>query len=243
MAKKSGLGSEFLVGGYNLSGDTNALTKLGGGAALIDVSSINGSTFERIGGKRDGSMEFTAHFNDDAGASHAVLSALPTTDVTAIWAQAAAIGARGAGIVAKQADYALSLAADGALTANVSLMANNYGVHFGQMLTAGLQTDASATNSASIDTGASASFGLTAFLVVVSLGSGTPTVKIQDSADDSSFSDVSGATFGTVAAQDNEIVQTGTTQTVRRYVRVATTGTFTDLVFAVVMNKHVVSTI
>ena len=237
------MGSRFFVGGYDLSGDTNALSKIGGGSALIDVSAINGSAYERLGGKRDGSIDFTVVFNDAAGASHVVLSALPTTDVTAIYASAATVGAPGAGIVGKQDNYPLANAQDGALTAAVSVMSNGYGVHHGYMLTAGLRTESAATNGASIDTLASASFGLSAFLVVTALASGTPTIKIQDSADDSTFADVTGATFGTVAALDNEAIQTATGATVRRYVRVITTGTFTGLSFACVVNKHTVSTI
>lgn len=216
---------------------------MGGGPALIDASGINGEATERIAVRRDGSIEFTAIFNDAVGASHAVLSALPTTDVTAIYASAATVGAPGAGMVAKQADYAPTRAADGALTAAVSLLSNGYGVHMGYMLTAGLRTESTATNGASVDTAASAAFGATFFLVCTALGSGTPTIKIQDSADDSTFADVTGATFGTVAALDNEVVQTATGATVRRYVRAVTTGTFAGVSFAVLMNKHTVTTI
>ena len=244
MAKRTGLGSRFFVGGYDLSGDTNALSKIGGGSALIDVSAINGAAFERLGGKRDGSIDFTVVFNDSAGASHAVLSALPTTDVTAIYASAATVGAPGSAVVGKQDNYPLANATDGALTAAVSVMSSNgAGVHHGQMLTAGLRTESTATNGASIDTGASVSFGATLFLVCTALGSGTPTIKLQDSADDSTFADVTGATFGTVAALDNEMVQTSSTQAVRRYIRIATTGTFAGLSFAVLINKHLTATI
>ena len=226
-----------------MSGDVNALSKVGGGPELIDVTSISSSAYERIGGRRSGVMEFTSHFNDDAARSHVVLAALPTTDVTAIYSRGATVGCYGAGTVAKQIDYGLALAANGALSASVSIQSNGYGVMFGQMLTAGLRTESAATNGASVDTVASASFGASFFLVCTALGSGTPTIKIQDSADDSSFSDVTGATFGTVAALDNEIVQTAVTATVRRYVRVITTGTFASLSFAVLMCKHKVSTI
>jgi len=243
MSKKTGLGSRFFVGGYDLSGDTNALSKIGGGAGLIDVSAINGEAFERLGGKRDGGLDFTSLFNTAAGASHPVLSALPTADVVGMWAQAASVGARGGALVAKQADYPLAQAADGAMTANVSLMANNYGVHFGRMLTAGLRTESTATNGASIDTLASASFGASIFLVCTALGSGTPTIKVQDSADDSSWADLTGGTFGTVAALDNEVIQTGATQAVRQYIRVITTGTFANLSFVCLINKHTVATI
>ena len=244
MAKSSGLGDRFFIAGYDLSGDVNALSKVGGGPELIDVTSISSSAYERIGGRRSGGMEFTSHFNDDAARSHVVLAALPTTDVTAIYSRGATVGCYGAGTVAKQIDYGLALAVNGALTANVSLQSNAYGVMFGQMLTAGIRTESAATNGASIDFGSvSTLFGCTAFLVCTALGSGTPTIKLQDSADDATFADITGATFGTVAALDNEIVQTATGLTVRRYVRAVTTGTFASLSFAVLFVRHEVSTI
>ncbi len=238
------MGDRFFVAGYDLSGDVSALSKVGGGPELLDVTSISSSAYERIGGRRSGVMDFTAHFNDAAARSHVVLSALPTTDVAAIYSRGATVGCYGAGMIAKQVDYGLSLAANGALTANVSLISNQYGVMFGEMLTAGLRTESTATNGASVNLGsASTVFGGTFFLVCTALASGTPTIKIQDSADDSTFADLTGATFGTVAALDNEVVQTATGATVRQYVRAITTGTFSGLSFACLFVRHPATTI
>jgi len=244
MGKTNGLGDRLFVGGYDMSGDVGSIQKIGGALTLLDRTPLNASAYGRIGGRRDGNIDFTAFFADEAGESHAVFSALPTGDKTAIYCRGTTLGNPGAGIVAKQVDYPLANPAGGDLTVPISLMANNYGVRWGHLLTAGLITDASASNGASIDlTDATTSFGLTAFLIVTALGSGTPTVKIQDSANDSTFADVTGATFGTVAALDNEIVQTSATATVRRYLRPVTTGTFTDLSYVIVVCRHLTATI
>ena len=99
---------------------------------------------------------------------------------------------------------------------------------FGVLLTTGpKQTDASATNSTSVDQTAGSSAGAVGYLQAVSIGSGTATVKIQSSTNNSTWSDL--ITFTAVTAQTSERV--AVTGTVNRYVRVITTGTFTNLVF------------
>jgi len=60
MAKQSGLGDNFYIGGYDLSGDLASVDQISGGPALIDVTPINSSANVRIGGLRDGSMQFTS---------------------------------------------------------------------------------------------------------------------------------------------------------------------------------------
>ena len=118
-------------------------------------------------------------------------------------------------------------------------LGNGYGVEWGHQLTAGLRTDTEATNGASIDTGASAAFGAQAYLQVTAFTGTSVTVTIQDSADDSSFAAVTGLAFTAVsAAPAFERVTTAVGATVRRYIRVVTTGTFNPATFAVVINKN-----
>lgn len=65
MAKKSGLGDNFYYGAFDFSGDIQALGAIGGGPAALNVTGINKSALERIGGHRDGRIEYTAFFNPD----------------------------------------------------------------------------------------------------------------------------------------------------------------------------------
>jgi hypothetical protein len=140
MTKTSGLADGFLIGGYDLSGDVGSLSKVGGGIATLDVTAINKSAHERIGGLRDGAMTFSAFFDPAAGQEHPVLSALPTADVTAAYLRGTAVGAPAACMVAKQVDYNPTRAQGGSLTVAVDLVPNGFGIEWGNQLTAGLYT-------------------------------------------------------------------------------------------------------
>ncbi len=243
MAKQSGLGDQLFIGGYDIGADTSAIGGLSTPRATLPGTGITQSGMARLFGTRDGMAEFTTFFNDADDAEHEALRGLPRTDVHLMYLRGATRGNAGIGMVGKQIDYAPTRGDDGSLTFGVSVQANAYGLDWGRQLTAGKQTDASATNSASVDLGTgSLAFGFQAYLQVFSLGSGTPTVKIQTSSDDGgsdAFADLTDGSFGTVSAQTGVRIQSSSaTLTVERYVRVVTTGTFTNLAFAVLINRN-----
>lgn len=241
MAKQSGLGDRLLVAGYDLSGDINALGRIGGGPAPLDFTAINASAMERQGGLRDGAIEFAAFFNPATGQAHPRLSALPTADVILTYCRGTTLGDPAAGIVAKQINYDGSRGQDGAFTFSVQAQANGYGLQWGRQLTAGLRTDTGATNGTSIDTTASAAFGAQAFLHVTAFSGTDATVKIQDSADNSSFADVTSLAFTQITAgPTSERIATSSGATIRRYLRAVTvtTGGFSSLTFAVTVIKN-----
>jgi len=70
MAKQSGLGDNFYIGGYDLSGDLSSVDQISGGPALIDVTSIKDYANERIGGLRDGDLQFTSFWNSTISVSN-----------------------------------------------------------------------------------------------------------------------------------------------------------------------------
>lgn len=243
MSKEGGLGDRLFVGGYDLSGDVNSPQGSGGPAALA-VTGIDKLAFERIGGVRDGSLGWTAFFNTAVGQAHPVLSALPTGDVQVVYLHTTILGAPAAAIVAKQVGYDGSRADDGAFTFALQAQANGFGMEWAQQLTAGLRTDTAATNGASIDQGAATAFGAQAYLQVTALTGTDVTVKIQDSADNSTFADVTGLAFTqTTTARTTQRIQTGRTATIRRYVRAVTTttGGFTSASFIVALNINPVA--
>lgn len=59
MAKQSGLGDNFYIAGFDLSGDISSIDKVSGGPAYLDVTPINKFANVRIPGLRDGSLSFT----------------------------------------------------------------------------------------------------------------------------------------------------------------------------------------
>jgi len=240
MAKSSGLGSVLYYDGYDLSGDKQSFS-IASPMTPIDVTPINKYAVERIGGRRDGSMSSVSFFNTTAGQAHPVESALLTTDRVYTIGVGATIGSPAANLVAKQIGYDPTRTAEGELTFSVEAMANGYGLEWGELLTAGVRTDTSATNGTGLDLAASTSFGLQAYLHVTAFTGTDVTIKIQDSADNASFTDLTAGTFTSVTAgPQSQRIQTARNATVRRYLRVATatTGGFTSVSFVVTAVKN-----
>ncbi|MES9522466.1 hypothetical protein [Streptomyces capoamus] len=245
MAKTSGLGDALFLTGNDLSGDITAIGNVGGGPATLDVTSIDKSAMERIGGVRDGRLECTSWF--DPATSHPVLSALPTTDVQAMYCRGTTLGNPAANLVAKQVNYDGTRGNDGSFTFAVSLQGNAYGLEWGTLLTAGKRTDTAATNGTSVDlTTVSTSFGAQAHLQLFAFTGTDVTIKIQDSADNSTFADVTGLAFTAITGTTPQAqrIATGSTATIRRYVRAitVTTGGFTSCTFAVSFTRNDVAT-
>lgn len=146
MSKTSGLGDGLLVDGVDLSGDTGSLGRVGGGSAPLEVTGINKSAMERIGGVRDGGIDWSSWFNPASGAAHANLSTLPTTNRVIFYQRGTSLGSPAACLVGKQIDYAPTRGDDGAMTIALQAQANAYGLEWGKQLTAGTRTDTAATD-------------------------------------------------------------------------------------------------
>jgi hypothetical protein len=244
--KQGGLGDALYVHGYDLSGDIQSLGVIGGGPVPIDVTSINRSAMERIGGLRDGRMEMTTFFNPTTGASHDQFSNLPATDVILTYCRSTVLGAPAAALNGKQSNYDPTRAADGSFTMAVSALANGYGLEWGVQLTAGTKTDTAAANGTGVDLAASTAFGLQAYLHVLAFTGTDATVKLQDSADNASWADVTGGGFTAITTARQALrIETARGLTVRRYVRAVTTTSagFTSLQFQVMAVKNVVSVV
>ncbi|NGO68517.1 hypothetical protein [Streptomyces boncukensis] len=249
MAKQSGLGDDLYVSGYVLGGDIRALGSIAGPNSPLEVTDITQSAMERLGGKRDGTIEYTAYFNDATDRAHARLSALPTADQLVTYLRGTSLGSPAACLISKQIGYDGTRSDDGGLTFSVAAQANAYGLEWTQNMTAGVRTDSGATNGSSVDFGTgSTSFGLQAYLHVTSFTGTDATITIEESSDDGAgdaFTGVTGGAFTQVTSGPTfERIQTGRSQTVERYLRVATstTGGFSDLQFAVFVARNDVNT-
>jgi hypothetical protein len=249
MTKQSGLGDALYIAGFDASGDIQQLGAIGGGPALLNMTAINKSAYERQGGLRDGRIEYTAFFNHVAAGTgtHERLSLLPRTDQILTYCRGTTLGDPAASLVSKQISYDPSRGDDGMFTFGVSAQANGYGIEWGRQLTAGMRTDTVATTGASIDTAAAASFGGQAYLQVAAFTGTDVTVKIQDSADNATFADVAGFSFTQITggAPSAERIALGNTATLRRYLRATTvtTGGFSLLTFAVNVIKNEVANV
>jgi hypothetical protein len=238
MAKQSGLGDRLLVAGYDLSGDIGSLGSISGGPAPLEVTGIDKLAPERIGGLRDGAIEFSAWFNPATGRAHPRLSALPTTDQIVTYLRGTTLGGSGAAMVGKQIDYAPTRGDDGSFTIDVQAAANAYGLEWGTQLTAGVRADTAATNGTSVDMGAAGTHGLQAYLQVTAFTGTSVTVKLQQSDDDGgadAFADVTGGAFAAATGPTSQRIATASDQAIERYLRVVTTGTFTAASFSVLV--------
>lgn len=243
MSKQTGLGDNCYIGGYNLSGDIGSLQRIAGGPRPLNVTGIDKSGYERIGGVRDGGLTFNAFFNDSAGQAHPVLSALPTADVVVGYWRSTTAGKPAACCVAKQVNYDPTRATDGSLTCNVDVQANGYGLEWGVQLVGGMTQHTTATTATSIDLGTASpgAFGLQAYLQVKSFTGTSATFTIQESSDNGAgdaFAAVVGGAFAAVSsAPQTQRIATAAIN-VERYLRVVSTGTFSECTFAIMVVRN-----
>lgn len=241
--KVSGLGDNAYVGGYDLSGNVSALSVIRGGPALLDVTSIDGSAYSRIGGLRDGEISFASWFDTAALREHVILSTLPTADTQVMYFRGTTLGNPVAAIRAKQINYDGARAQDGSLAFQVQALGSGFGLDWGNSLTAGKRVDTVASNGASIDdlagSPASTAFGWAAYLQVFAFTGTSCTVSLEDSANDTVWAALAGSGFVAATGITHERIQAGTsTATVRRYIRAVTTGTFSSATFAVAIVRY-----
>lgn len=242
MPKQTGLGDNAYVDGTNVSGDTQSLSRIGGGPAPLEFTDITQSAYARQGGLRTGEINWVSYLDKQTNQAHLKLRGLPTADVTVSYFRGTAIGSPAASMVAKQIGYDPTRDAAGNLTFAVNSMSNAYGLEWGEQLTAGVRTDTTATNGTGLDFGAvSTLFGWQAYLHVFSVTGTSVTVTLQDSADNVSFANLTGGAFTAVvgASSGGQRLQGGSTATVRRYVRAITTGTFSNAQFAVSFVRNI----
>jgi len=229
MAKSTGLGARLLVDGYNISGDITSVGSLGGGPALLECTGIDKSGMERVGGLLDGGAEFTSWWNPGpaADAAHLVLSTLPTSRRAFAYLHRNAAGAPAACALAKQVNYDLSRGDDGALTAQTTMqIGDGFPLEWGKVVTPGIVDLTGAGNGAGWDSGVTSStFGFVAHLQVLAFTGTSVTAKIQDSADGSTWADLSGGGFAAATGRGAQRIEAA--GTVRRHFRVVTSGTFT----------------
>lgn len=241
MAKQGGLGQRLLVGGYDISGDIQALDNVHGGPMLGDVTDITQYAHSRLGLQRDGGMGATVYF--DAANAHPVLDALPTADVLATYllSTLAGGGNTAACCVAKQIGYDPTRSAAGDLTLKTQFDANGFGLEWGEPLTAALRTDTAPAAGTPVDDGAATAFGGQAYLQLVAFTGTTITVAVQHATTSGgTYSNVMAFTAVTAAPAWQRIAVPNTT-TINEFVKVTTTGTFSSATFAVVFVRNKVA--
>ena len=245
MAKTTGLGDALYIGGYDIGGDTQQLTAIRGSVTPLDVTDITQSAVSRLGGLRDGNIDFTAYHDAAALASHAALSPLPLTDVIATYFHGTVLGNPAASCNGLQINYDPSRDPAGNLTFAVNVQADRYGLEWGLQLTPGHRVDGAAvaaSSANSIDTTNSLAFGAQMYVQLFAFTGTSVTISLWDSADNITFLAVAGLTTAALSsANQASRITIANNATVRRYIAVATVGTFTNADFAVQVTKNLTS--
>lgn len=241
MAKQSGIGANLYIAGYDLSGDVGAINSMRDSQTLLDQTGIDKGAFERTPGLGDGEISFLSFFNDATGQAHdALKAALDDADRHVMVAQGTDLGDVAWFLTGKQTSYDGARGNDGSLGFTIQVLASaGVGLECGRLLTPGKRTDGSAGSGSSVDHAASSAAGLSAQLQVFSFTGTSVTVKLQESSDDGAgdaWADVTGGGFTAATGRTTQRIETAAI-TVERYLRVTTTGTFSNAVFAVAVKR------
>jgi hypothetical protein len=223
-----GKGAATLWDQYDLSAFLNSFE----GAATADTAEVTtfGSTAKSyVAGQKDATISLGGFFDGAAAAVDEVLAAAlaGSSVVTLAAAGAGAIGNRAQVAQAIHTSYNVTAPVGDAVTITAEAQVSGglaSGVVLANLIARTATGNTSAVdNAASTSAGAAATFHLTAF-------SGTNvTVKVQHSADNSTWVDL--ITFAQLTAIGSEYK--AATGTINRYLRVNVAGTFTSVTFAV----------
>lgn len=240
MALQAGMGDNLFVDGYDVGGDIGSLQTISCPLATQDTTPITMSGVRRLGLLRDGLINYTAFWNPGIAAdtAHSVHKTLPVTDRIVTYCRGGAYGSPAASLNGKQIGYDGNRGNDGSFLLSVAAQGSGYGLDWGKLLTPGKLTQTAAGNVTSVDLAAlpvSFDQGWAAYLHVFAFTGTSITLKVQDSANDSTWADLASATFAAASAVGSQRITAGptSTATVRRYVRLVSTGTFSNAVFAV----------
>jgi hypothetical protein len=236
MAKTGGLGDDLYAGGYHIGGDTQTYV-VNGGPAQIDVTDITQVAHDRLGGERTGAIKGVFYHDNAASGStsaHLAFAPLARTDVIlSVTAGGKALGGPVACCNAKQLNYDPTRPTDASLTIAVDSESNAYGLEWGIQLTASPRTDTTGTVGVAYDQGAGNTFGAQAYLQMVAITGTSVDVSITHCTT-SGGAYTSLIDFGSIAAASAPTAVRGSAAgTVNEFLKVVTTGTFSNAVFFV----------
>jgi hypothetical protein len=224
MAFIHGKSSQVLHGAYNLGAFLNDASA-SADVEVAETTSFGSSAKTYLVGLRDGTVSASGMFDGAAGAVDEVLSASIGSDTLApvtIGYNGTTLGNRVTILKAKTTSYEVSTPVGDVVAVSYSAQADG-GLDQGVSLAALASVSATTTGSSHDNSASSANGGVAQLHVTVNTRDADATIKIQHSADDSTFADL--ATFTvvatTVTTSERVIVASGTT--VNRYLRAVNT--------------------
>lgn len=196
-----------------------------------------------IPGLSDGTISLSGNYDGTAAAVDAVMQAA----LAAAGGQIISVGLAGLvlGAVVKmlkalETSYEVSGGIGDAVKVSAEAQASGglgYGVDSGVSLHA-LSADTTPTNGASVNNGAATTTGWVAHFHATVFSGTNFTAKIQDSADNAAWADLSGATFTQITAIGKERLEGAAGATVRQYTRYVSAGTYTSVTHHVALSRR-----
>lgn len=211
-----GKDAKVFANGYDLSGYLSSVS-VSGEADTAETSTLGSTAKTYIAGLKDATLSAEGFFSAEVGGSDVRLaSQLGTEVVFTVVLSADAVGAMGYGMKAIETTYEAGAEIGGAVAVSMEGQ-STVGQEPIRVLHA-LGAETATGTGTSVDNGASSTNGYAAYLHVTSASGSTPslTVKVQHSADNSSWADL--ATFTAVTAANAYERVTGS-GTVNRYIR------------------------
>jgi hypothetical protein len=195
------------------------------GSSDVPPTTTFGNTAVRrqVVGLEDGSLSLGGFHDTTAGGTWALFSAAlgaASASVLSIGDEGTTIGLPAKLASGRAAAVDKGSAVDAVIETSLQMQADG-GVDYGKWQLAKAAVGSSG-NSASIDGGAATATGWVAHIHATAVSGTSPTLdsKIQDSADDSAWADLSGAAFTQItAANVSQRLEGAATATVRRYTR------------------------
>lgn len=242
MAFSHGRNANVWLGGYDLTGYLDEANSQTAGD-LAEASPFGSTVKGWVGGKSDATLAAAGFFDGSAAAIDEVFAAAlngVSREMTHLIAGDAR-GARGRSMTAVETNYEVTTPADG--VAAISMEAQSavgpepvFVVH-----PKGAET-VTGNDAASVDGAAATTASWAAYLHVFAVtGTVTPTLtaRIQDSADNTTFADVTGGAFAAKTAIGSERIAGAAGATLRRYVRSAhvISGTTPSITYGITVNR------
>jgi hypothetical protein len=227
----------ILVDGYNVSGFLSSFN-FNATADIAETSTFGNTSKSYVLGLQDNTLSVEGFYTDGSAEIVALLNAAlgaATNQVWTIFPQLSTLGLDCWGFVASQTSIsvdvnmggAVSISGDAQSSVGAELLISHHA----------LGAETGTTASPSVDGAAATTTGGVGYLHVTALTGTNVVVKIQDSADDSTFADI--LTFTSVtAANSKQRAAMASGATVRRYTRETRTGTFTSATFAVGFGRN-----
>lgn len=230
MAFSNSLSAKIYLNGWNLTCYFKSVSA-NGQVATADTTVLCDTFMSFITGQKSGNLTLSGLYDGAEDADFDILNAAFGADkVFLFFPQGDTHGNIGVGLSGFTTSLEIPAEISSAVMLNAEIQSNT-GFDFGKSLHA-LSAETSAGNGTSLDNAAATTNGATAYLLVTDFDGTDATIKVQDSADNSSFADI--ITFTQITA-DNQAERKAITGNVRRYTRMNLSGTFTSITFVLLL--------